>query len=342
MLTLEDSFSPPMKGQNVSTNAPTVKHHALSIAPMMGYTDRHFRYFMRQITQNTLLYTEMITTGALLHGNTKRFLMHTPYEYPLAIQLGGSDPTALAKCAHIAQSAGFCEINLNVGCPSDRVQQGQFGLCLMKQPDLVARCVEAMKQKVSVPVTVKTRIGVDGDQSLAHLVTFTERLVQSGVDHICLHARTGWLKGLNPKENRTIPPLNYQRVYDIKAQFPNLSIGINGGIKTLDQAQEHLTVLDEVMIGRAAYHNPFLLHLADNLIFNSTKTPQTREFIIDNILNYIAIEIKQGTPIFHMVKHLVNFFHAQKGAKAFKRYISDHLPSAPSIVTLEKALSLVA
>ena len=309
---------------------------------MMGFTDRHFRFFVRQITKHTLLYTEMITTGALLYGDTAKFLAYQAAEHPLAIQLGGSDPKALAKCAKMAEKSGFCEINLNVGCPSERVQSGRFGLCLMKEPQLVASCVQAMKAAVNIPVTVKTRIGVDGEPNLEQLLNFIGVLHESGTDQVCLHARSGWLKGLNPKENRTIPPLNYDMAYAVKEHFPDLSLGINGGIASIDNALEHLLHVDAVMIGRAAYHNPFLLQDADQYLFACTSNNLSRDKVIATIFAYIAKEVELGTPIQHMSKHLLNFFHAQPGAKAFKRYISDHIYKMPTLQTLEKALLLVA
>lgn len=307
----------------------------------MGYTDRHFRFFARQITRKTLLYTEMITTGALLHGDTARYLAHDPAEYPLAIQLGGSDPKDLATCAQYAEQAGFCEVNLNVGCPSERVQNGQFGLCLMKQPQRVSDCVQAMKASVSIPITVKTRIGVDEQQSLDHLLRFVDVLHASGVDHLCLHARCGWLSGLNPKENRSIPPLNHDHVYAVKAAYPALSLGINGGINTLAEAKQHLARVDEVMIGRAAYHHPFMLLDADTTIFGQAPNTKTRQTVLNAILNYIEQHLTLGVPMQSMSKHLLHFFHAQQGAKAFKRYLSEHLHRTPTLATLERALQYV-
>ncbi len=321
-------------------NAPIDRR--LSVAPMMDWTDRHCRYFLRQISQHTLLYTEMITTGALLYGDRNRFLQFDAAEHPIAIQLGGSDPTDLATCAKMAEDYGYDEVNLNVGCPSDRVQSGAFGLCLMNHPQLVANCVHAMKTAVKIPVTVKTRLGVDDNDSDEALHAFVALLQQAGVDHVCIHARKGWLKGLSPKENRDVPPLQYERAYQLKQAFPTLNIGINGGIETLEQTQHHLQHLDAVMIGRAAYHDSYLLAGADQAIFGGDMPIQSREQIIERMLPYIEREMANGAALKHIVRHMLNLFKSCPGAKHWRRHLSTHahLPNA-SIGLIHEALVLM-
>jgi tRNA-dihydrouridine synthase A len=316
--------------------------HKISVAPMMDWTDRHCRYFLRLISKQTLLYTEMITTGALLHGDRKRFLQFHDTEHPVAIQLGGSDPKALAECAKMAEAEGYDEVNLNVGCPSDRVQSGEFGLCLMGKPQLVADSVAAMKAVVKIPVTVKTRIGFDHQDSYEQLHAFVKLLIQHDVDHVCIHARKGWLQGLSPKENREIPPLNYPTVYQIKRDFPNLNIGINGGITDLSQAAEHLKLVDQVMMGRAAYHDPYILAEVDQKFYDSRNAIVTRHEIIEQLIPYIDAELKAGARLNHITRHILGLFHGEPHARAFRRHLSEHahLPGANS-KTLLDALQLV-
>ena len=266
----------------------------ISIAPMMDWTDRHCRYFLRQISQHIVLYTEMITTGAILHGDRDYLLAYHPEEQPLVIQLGGSDPKALTKSALIAEDEGFGEINLNVGCPSDRVQQGKIGACLMAEPDLVASCVSAMQAKVTIPVTVKTRIGIDELDTYEHLATFVEKVAAAGCQQFIIHARKAWLKGLSPKENREIPPLRYDVVRQIKQDFPHLTIILNGGILDEQAIASHLMHFDGVMLGRAAYHNPYLLSHLDARYYDNERSVITREQVIQKMLPYIEKELSCG------------------------------------------------
>jgi tRNA-dihydrouridine synthase A len=295
----------------------------LSVAPMLDWTDRHYRYFVRLITQHTLLYSEMVTTGALVHGDPQRFLQFDPAEHPLALQLGGSDPNDLARCAKMGANWGYDEINLNVGCPSDRVQNGRFGACLMAEPQLVAECVAAMKNAVTIPITVKTRIGIDDRDRYAELVDFIGAQNDAGCDALIIHARKAWLKGLSPKENRAVPPLRYDVVLQLKKDFPQQSITINGGIKTLTAATELLTTLDGVMIGREAYHNPWMLADADRVIFGDAAAPTlTREAILAQFLPYAERQRAAGVPLNALTRHLLGLFQGQPGARAWRRQIS--------------------
>ena len=295
----------------------------LSVAPMLDWTDRHCRYFLRLISRHTLLYTEMITTGALLHGDRERLLRYDAAEHPLALQLGGSDPTELAECARMAAACGYDEINLNVGCPSDRVQNGRFGACLMAEPALVAECVAAMRAAVPLPVTVKHRIGIDARDSYAELVAFVAQLEAAGCDAIIVHARKAWLQGLSPKENRDIPPLRYDIVFDLKRDFPNLPIVLNGGLLTLDAALESLTRLDGAMIGRAAYHNPWILAAADQRIFGDDQPIPTRQQVLEAFMQYAERQLAAGVPLNAMSRHLLGLFQGQPGARAWRRRISE-------------------
>ena len=302
---------------------PTSLSRKLSIAPMLDWTDRHFRYFARLISRHTLLYTEMITTGALLHGDTERFLRYDPSEHPLAIQLGGSDPEELARCARLAEHAGYDEVNLNVGCPSDRVQNGRFGACLMAVPDLVADCVWAMKQSVTIPVTVKSRIGIDKQDSYAELCRFIEAQIEAGCDHFIIHARKAWLQGLSPKENREIPPLRYEVVERLKHDYPEQGFSLNGGIKTLTEVLSHLQQLDGVMIGREAYQNPWILAEADQLIFGDPHPIPSRHQVIEGLLPYIENELQQGAALKHITRHILGLYHGCPGARKWRRLISE-------------------
>ena len=297
---------------------------------MLDWTDRHCRYFLRLISRHTLLYTEMITTGALIHGDRERFLCYDPAEHPVALQLGGSAPEYLARCARMAEDWGYDEINLNVGCPSDRVQNGRFGACLMAEPALVAECVTAMRAAVRVPVTVKHRIGIDERDSYAELVDFVGRLNDAGCDAIIVHARKAWLKGLSPKENRDIPPLRYEVVRDLKRDFPRLPIVINGGIETLDAAVDFLNDLDGVMIGRAAYHNPWILAEADRRVFGDDRPTPIRRQVLEAFIPYAERQLAAGVPMNAMSRHLLGLFQGQPGARAWRRRISEqaHRPGA--------------
>jgi tRNA-dihydrouridine synthase A len=315
----------------------------LSVAPMMERTDRHFRYFMRQITHRTLLYTEMITTAAILRGDRDKLLGFSPEEKPLSLQLGGDNPHELAECARIAEDMGYDEINLNVGCPSSRVQDGNFGACLMAQPEKVARAVEAMQKAVVVPVTVKHRIGIDDRDRYEDMTNFVRIVSEVGCYRFTVHARKAWLNGLSPKENRTVPPLRYGDVHRLKQEFPHLFIEINGGITTLAQVREQLTSVDAVMIGRAAYDNPFLLATVDRDLYGEKIAPSTRHEVVTAMLPYIDYWLDKGCKLNTISRHLLELFAGQAGSKAWKRHISEnaHLPHANSQV-LQEALKKVA
>ncbi len=297
-------------------------NRTFSIAPMMNWSDRHCRMFWRQLTEHALLYTEMVTTGAILHAGPERFLTFHDEEHPVALQLGGSNPKELAQCAKIAEQWGYDEININCGCPSDRVQNGAFGACLMGMPDTVANCVKAMQDACSIPVTVKHRIGIDHMETYEELVTFIEPIKAVGCSTFIVHARKAWLQGLSPKQNREIPPLNYPMVYQLKQDFPELEIIINGGIETLAQCDGHLQHVDGVMIGRAAYHDPYMLADVDQHIFGQTKTTKTRDQVLLDFLPYIEEQLTQGVALHHMTRHILGLFQGVPGAKLFRRHIS--------------------
>ncbi len=301
----------------------TKLNRKISVAPMMGWTDRHDRYFLRLIAPNILLYTVMITTGALLYGDTRCFLKFSPEEQPVALQLGGSSPIDLAKSAKLGEDAGYNEINLNCGCPSDRVQRGDFGVCLMKNAKLVAECVDAMKQSVNIPVTVKNRIGVDEFDSYDFLCDFIGTVSdKGGCDTFIIHARKAWLNGLSPKDNRTVPPLKWDIVHKIKQDFPHLTIILNGGIKTIQEIQENLPSVDGVMIGREAYHNPYFLSEIEANIFN-TENLLTRHEVIDALIPYIEKELKAGIHFKKISRHILGLFQGIRGAKHWRRTLSD-------------------
>jgi tRNA-dihydrouridine synthase A len=298
-------------------------NRSLAVAPMLDYTDRHFRWFVRRITRRTLLYTEMVTTGALLHGGDReRFLGFDDDEHPVALQLGGSDPRELADCARLGAERGYDEINLNVGCPSDRVQSGRFGACLMAEPALVADCVKAMRDAVEVPVTVKHRIGIDERDSYEALCDFVGTVAAAGCDAVVVHARKAWLSGLSPKENRTVPPLRYDLVHRLKRDFPGLTIVINGGIESLDAAQAQLGHLDGAMLGRAAYHDPWVLAEADARIFGEAPRQLSRREVAEAMLPYIAAQAAAGVPVSRITRHLLGLFHGVPGARAWRRALS--------------------
>ena len=293
---------------------------------MMDWTDRHCRYLLRTLTQRALLYTEMVTTGALLKGDKQRFLAHDASEHPLALQLGGSNPAELAECARIGQDYGYDEINLNVGCPSDRVQSGRFGACLMAEPGLVADCIDAMNTAVSVPVTVKTRIGVDDRDSFDELAHFVRCVHAAGCKTFIIHARKAYLQGLSPKENRTVPPLKYDFAYRIKQMFPDLVIILNGGIESLDGAETHLQKVDGVMLGRAAYHNPYLLAQVDRRLFKDTHPVPARDDIVRSMIPYIERELKRGTQLKHITRHMLGLYQGIPGARHWRRHLSENAP----------------
>ncbi len=302
----------------------------LSVAPMLDWTDRHCRFFLRLISRHTLLYTEMVTTGALLHGDAPRFLKYDPAEHPLALQLGGSEPNDLARCAEMGEQWGYDEINLNVGCPSDRVQSGQFGACLMANPQLVADCVQAMREEISIPVTVKHRIGIDDRDSYEELCKFVDTVSAAGCDTFIVHARKAWLQGLSPKQNREVPPLCYEVVHQLKQDFPELNIVINGGITSLEQTQQQLNHVDGVMIGREAYHNPWILAQADKLIFGDAHPVPSRHQVLQQMLPHVEAELASGIRLGNISRHILGLFQGQPGAGAWRRYISEHahLPGA--------------
>ena len=295
---------------------------AVSVAPMMDWTDRHCRFFYRLLSKNAQLYTEMITAKAILNGDKNRLLDFNAGENPLTLQLGGSDPKEMAKCALIAQEWGYDEVNINVGCPSDRVLSGSFGACLMKEPDLVASCVESMIDKCDIPVTVKSRIGIDDMESYDQLTDFITRIHNKGCQHFIIHARKAWLQGLSPKENRTIPPLNYPWVYQLKRDFPQLIVTINGGIESCDEVKGHLDQVDGVMLGRSVYHNPFLLRDIEASIFGNDKNLLDREQILKKYMTYISQQIKVGVPIRSMTRHILGLYHGESNAKLFRRMLS--------------------
>ncbi|MGE6380718.1 tRNA dihydrouridine(20/20a) synthase DusA [Shewanella baltica] len=303
--------------------APKTLDRTFSIAPMLDWTDRHYRYFARLMSANALLYTEMVTTGAILHGRGD-YLAYNQEEHPLALQLGGSNPVDLARCAKLAAERGYDEVNLNVGCPSDRVQNGRFGACLMAEPELVAECVDAMKQVVDIPVTVKTRIGIDEQDSYAFLTQFIDVVSAKGCTDFTIHARKAWLQGLSPKENREIPPLDYERVYQLKRDYPALNIGINGGVTTLEQAQLHLAQLDGVMMGREAYQNPYILAQVDQVLCGSQKAVISREDVIEVMLPYIEAHLLSGGRLNHITRHMIGLFQGLPGARAWRRYLSEN------------------
>jgi len=288
---------------------------------MMDWTDRHCRFFHRLLSPHARLYTEMVTTGALLHGDRQRFLAHHPREHPVALQLGGHEPVKLAEAARYGEEAGFDEINLNVGCPSDRVQSGRFGACLMREPLLVGECVSAMQSTVKIPITVKCRIGVDNQDDFADLQRFTDIISQAGCLTLIVHARKAWLQGLSPKENREIPPLNYERVYQLKQEFPQLTIVLNGGINSINAVETHLQHVDGVMLGRAAYHYPYLLAQLEKAIY-ATKLP-TRKEILYSFKPYIEEECMSGRPLASITRHLLGLYHEQPGARTFRRILSE-------------------
>lgn len=297
---------------------------ALSVAPMMDRTDRHFRFFMRQITQHTLLYTEMVVTGAILFGDRHRFLRYHQQEHPVALQLGGDNPAALAQCARIAEDYGYDEVNLNVGCPSARVQDGNFGACLMAEPQRVADAVSAMQAKVRIPITVKHRIGINDHESYEFMREFVDVVRGAGCRRFTAHARIAVLGGLNPKENRTVPPLRYADVYRLKRELPQLSIEINGGITTLAQAQEHLRHVDAVMIGRAAYDDPYLFAAADREIFgDASREPPSRLEVLERLIPYAEEHLAEGGRLHTITRHLMGLYAGQPGARAWRRFLSE-------------------
>ncbi|MBN4174816.1 tRNA-dihydrouridine synthase [Pseudomonas savastanoi pv. glycinea] len=305
-----------------------------SVAPMMDWTDHHCRYFMRKLSKHALLYTEMVTIGALLHGDRERFLRHDETEHPLALQLGGSTAADLAACSRLAEEAGYDEVNLNVGCPSDRVQNNMIGACLMAHPELVADCVKAMRDAVGIPVTVKHRIGINGRDSYAELCDFVGKVQEAGCGSFTVHARIAILEGLSPKENRDIPPLRYDVVAQLKSDFPDLEIVLNGGIKTLEQCSEHLQTFDGVMLGREAYHNPYLLAHVDQQLFDSTAPVISRYDALESMRPYIAAHIASGGNMHHVTRHMLGLGLGFPGARRFRQLLSVDIHKAENPMLL--------
>jgi tRNA-dihydrouridine synthase A len=314
----------------------------MCVAPMMDWTDRHCRVFHRLMTRGTRLYTEMLTSNAIIHGDQQRLLGFDACEHPVALQLGGSEPRDLAVCAKIGEDFGYDEINLNVGCPSDRVKDGRFGACLMAEPDLVADCVAAMKRAVQVPVSVKCRIGIDDQDPEIALDALARGVAASGADALIVHARKAWLNGLSPKENRDIPPLDYDRVYRLKASMPGLPVIINGGIGSLAEAKRHLVHVDGVMLGRAAYQEPWRLLAVDPELFGEAATFATMKEVFEAMMPYIERELAKGTRLHSIARHFVGAFHAVPGARAFRRYLAEHgVRPGAGVNVLRDAVALV-
>ncbi len=317
--------------------------HRFSIAPMMEWTDRHCRFFHRLMTRRALLYTEMVTTGAVLHGDRDRLLGFDPFEHPVALQLGGCDPGALAQCARIGAELGYDEINLNAGCPSDRVQEGRFGACLMAEPDRVGECVAAMKAQVAVPVTVKCRIGIDEQDPEEALETFAGAVERAGVDGLVVHARKAWLKGLSPRQNRDVPPLDHGRVHRLKAAHPHLRVVLNGGIASVAEAALQLDRVDGVMMGRAAYQEPWRLLEVDPLVFGAAAPLHAPKAAAQALIPYVERELERGTRLSAITRHMLGLFRGVPGARAFRRHLATQgvKPGAGTDVLVE-ALALVA
>ena len=315
----------------------------LSVAPMMDWTTRHERYFLRLISRQVLLYSEMVTTGALLYGDAARYLAFDTAEHPVALQLGGADPGALAQCAAMAQAAGYDEVNLNIGCPSDRVQAARFGACLMAEPGLVRDCLATMRRMVSIPVTVKSRIGIDDRDCYGDLKKFVACVAQSGCQTFIIHARKAILSGLSPKQNREIPPLRYEFVHRIKRDFPDLTVILNGGVASLDAAAAQAAHVDGVMIGRAAYRDPWMLATVDSRFFGATDPLTSRREAVLGYLPYVARQCAQGVPLHAMTRHILGLFNGQRGAKNWRRHLSENARGANAGAdVIESALALVA
>ena len=323
-------------------NPTTLDPWRFCVAPMMDWTDRHDRFFLRLLSKHARLYTEMITTGALIHGDRARFLRFDASEHPVALQLGGAEPDALARCAELGAAAGYDEINLNCGCPSDRVQEARFGACLMLEPARVAAGVAAMRRAVGVPVTVKCRIGVDDSEDYGFLKAFVEAVAATGCGTFVVHARKAWLSGLSPKENREIPPLTYETVYRLKQDLPGLRIVINGGIRSLEAAAEHLRHVDGVMLGREAYENPWLLAQVDRALFGSGGAPASRGEALRALLPHVERELAAGTPLSHVTRHVLGLYRGQPGGRAFRRVLTERAcrPGA-GVEVIEAALAAV-
>lgn len=313
-----------LQSSNDAENPSKFRAHRFCVAPMLDWTDKHCRYFYRQLSRHAYLYSEMVTTGAILNGSRQRHLAFNADEHPLALQLGGSNSGELAACARMGEEYGYDEINLNVGCPSDRVQNGRFGACLMAEPSLVADCVAAMQQAVSIPVTVKSRIGIDDRDSYAELTQFVETVAAAGCTTFIVHARKAWLNGLSPKENREIPPLRYDVVTQLKADFPALDIVLNGGITGIEQCLALLQHFDGVMLGREVYHNPYLLAAVDTAIYAADAPVKSRQAVVHAMLPYIDEELQKGVRLNAITRHMLGLFHGEPGARAWRRHLSEH------------------
>jgi tRNA-dihydrouridine synthase A len=337
--------TPPLLESNGGDRplTPDLTNYPVSVAPMMDRTDRHFRYFMRQITRCTLLYTEMVTSAAILHGDRQHLLGFSPEEKPLVLQVGGDRPQDLAECARIAEDMGYDEINLNVGCPSDRVQTGHFGACLMAHPQHVAACVKAMQTATSLPVTVKHRIGIDHLDRYEDMANFVQVVADAGCQRFTVHARKAWLQGLSPKENRNVPPLRYGDVHRLKRDFPHLRIEINGGLTTLEQVHDHLQHVDAVMIGRAAYDNPYLFAPVDALFLGQNTPPTHRHDVVKAMLPYTDAWTRKGLKLNKITRHMLQLFFGQPGSRAWKRHLTEQssLPGA-GVEVVEAALERVS
>lgn len=321
----------------------SMPNRRFTVAPMMDWSDTHCRFFWRLLSKEAVLYSEMVTTGALLYGDRARFLKHQPCETPLALQLGGSNPQALAECARMAEDWGYSEVNLNCGCPSDRVQNGMIGACLMAEPDLVAECIAAMNHAVKIPVTVKHRIGIDDMEDYAGLTRFVSTLAASGCSTFIVHARKAWLKGLSPKENRDVPPLQYDMVYQLKQDYPELEIIINGGITTLEQCQELLKHTDGVMLGREIYSNPYLLAEVDQTFYSATRPIVSRAHVMSEFMEYCTTQLAQGVRLSHMTRHILGLYQGLPGARRFRRTISEQAHKANAgIEVLQAALAAMS
>ncbi|WP_375664180.1 MULTISPECIES: tRNA dihydrouridine(20/20a) synthase DusA [unclassified Bartonella] len=314
-----------------------------AVAPMLDWTDRHCRFFYRLLTKKALLYTEMMVADAVIHGVREQLLAFSDKERPVALQLGGADPKKLAEAARIAEDFGYNEINLNVGCPSNRVQAGVFGACLMLHPDIVANAVEAMKREVTIPVTVKCRIGVDEQDEELALDLLANQVWNAGCDALWIHARKAWLQGLSPKENRNIPPLNYERVYKLKRKYPHKFIGINGGIKSIDEIKEHLTFCDSVMVGRQVYHNPALLKHIDFELYGETQNNLSESDLIEVMCDYAARHIASGGRLSHVTRHMIGLFHGRGGARRWRQILSNDAtkPNADICILKEAFYALI-
>lgn len=338
-----------MKNQIPTKTPGTFIDRTFSVAPMLDWTDSHCRYLMRLISRHALLYTEMVTTRALTHGDRRQLLDFNPEEHPLALQLGGSEPAELAAAARIGEQWGYDEINLNCGCPSDRVQSGRFGVCLMDQPELVADCLKAMSDAVSIPVTIKCRIGIadhlhDEMESYENFANFVATVTRdTGCHTAIVHARKAWLKGLSPKENREIPPLYYNYAYRVKEEMPQVEIILNGGITTIEEATEHLKHIDGVMMGREAYQNPFIMQHVDRIFYDACEPALTRQEVCEQFIEYGRRKLKDGARLNYLSRHILGLYHEVPGAKKFRRYISEnsHHDNA-GIEVLEHALKLIA